>query len=332
MAVFGGAAWDTGAAFQKFDGTNLTTTGPYFFDPSKSNANQVGGASGTGVNSSTGGGLATDPGSVGGNMWQNQDNMPSQITITTTGTTGYASVGGKDVIYYASGFDGNTANNGLWTYTVNSATDPSQNVWTQVGSVLGTDGGTFSNQGAGAFDAKDNVYVRTAQVSGQYGILFWNLNNPGAGNTWDFKLFPPTELASNGYFMGMDWDPTLDMFFLWDGNGNVFELDPTTWTLTSLFPSGGPPSENPLGTFNGVLGDWHYICFDLMADGTCSTAPGSGVFAGVTQDQVDGVFSPQVWLFNPDTASVTDPPVPEPGSLSVLLFGAGFALARRRRG
>ena len=71
----------------------------------------------------------------------------------------------------------------------------------------------------------------------------------------------------------------------------------------------------------------NYICFTEAADGSCL----SGAYAVVTSDYTDGVFTPQVWLFNPNTSSVVDPAVPEPGALGVLLFGAGFALTRRRR-
>jgi hypothetical protein len=261
--------------------------------------------------------------------------------MTVTGATGYANVGGKDVIYYSSAFDGNSANNGLWSYTVNSATNPALNTWAHVGSDLSSSFSTFGNQGVGAFDSKDNLFVRTAQIdgAGDYGIVYWSLNTPGPGNTWHLATFPGSALKSNGYFMGMDWDPTLDLFYLWDGNGEVWKLDPKTWALTGLFPTGGTPVESTGGnTFTGVLGDWHYLS-------------GLGVFAGVTTDYVNGVFTPQVWLYDPGTGGsqnqvplpvvaaglataldgVTDPAIPEPGVLGVLLFGAGFALSRRRR-
>jgi hypothetical protein len=130
------------------------------------------------------------------------------------------------------------------------------------------------------------------------------------------------------------------MFFLWDGKGEVWELNPKTWALVGLFPTGGSPVENANGGFfTGVLGDWHYLA-------------GLGVFAGVTRDYVNGVFTPRVWLYDPGTSgspqnrlvgsavgdelasTLGDPTsvgIAEPGMVGVLLFGAGFALLQYRR-
>jgi hypothetical protein len=271
-------------------------------------------------------------------MWQNQNNVPSALGLSADGTTGYASVNGKDIVYYAQGSNGNNnyADNGLWTY------DPSQNTWQQVGSVLSTKAEAFSVQGAGAFDSKDNIYVRTGTVrqadgSDRYELMDWSLTKPGPNNYWTEIVLPGSALESNGYIMGMDWDPTLDLFFLWDGNGAVWSLDPSHWALKLLATTGSSPSEDmvDLARFNdgftGVLGDWHYLS-------------GLGVFAGVTDNWTNGVFTPEVWLFNPrfaqqrtnlnaassvlNAASSVDP-APEPGALGILLVGAGFALTRR---
>ena len=82
------------------------------------------------------------PDVVGGQMWQNRDKpMPGSFHVG--GTSAYANVNGKDVVYVTDEFDS------LLRYTVHGL-DPASDTWQQIGRR--TMGGE-SGAGAAAIDS-----------------------------------------------------------------------------------------------------------------------------------------------------------------------------------
>jgi hypothetical protein len=272
--AFGGAVWNTGGPFVDSDGTR---TGPYFWDPARADANKVGGTTGSGV----------DPTSVGGEMWENRDNLPlnsgpgSFSYGLLNGTTAYAKENGKDVLYIS---DGN-----LWKYTVHDVNDPSKDTYEKVGIYWGGEAHGY----AGAFDPTRNVFLKSI---GGGKFTYWDLNQAGGGNK--NQVFVPTDLSGGFRFdqlnaYGMDFDPVRGNYVLWNGNAEVWILTPPTtlggsgWTLRkqSLFGLDAPEQADGMSNggpyFTGVLGKWKYVAEQ-------------DIFLGVI-DPVEGT----IWAYKP---------------------------------
>jgi hypothetical protein len=272
--TWGGAAYNTGGQFVDTSGQ---PTGPYFWDPSKADGNKVGGNTGS----------AVDPSILGGEMWENRDNLPAGerpgdgLFGFLGGTTAYATENGKDVIYVSEG--------DLWKYTVNDVNNPALDTYEKIGN-----GFNAYNvvQGAGAVDTERGIFVRT---TGTANFTFWDLNKAGPGNS--NQLFVPTDASGLFQFSrlssyGMDFDPVRGNFVLWNGGDEVWTLTPpeilsaSGWTLTrNSLPDGGPvPTTLGTGTTTttGVLGKWKYIAEQ-------------DVFLGVIDYQLG-----TVWAYKPD--------------------------------
>ena len=71
-----------GITFRTPDGA---ATGPYFWDPARADPNKVSGLTGSQVNP------AAFPGVIGGEMWQNRDNFPTDIYKGRSGRHGLSS-------------------------------------------------------------------------------------------------------------------------------------------------------------------------------------------------------------------------------------------------
>jgi len=91
MIVFGGAAFNTGGPFQKFVDGRGVSTGPYLWDPAKSDSNKVGGTEGSQVDP------LSYPDVEAGHMWENRD---QSFRGGVNSVTAYAEENGKDVIYF----------------------------------------------------------------------------------------------------------------------------------------------------------------------------------------------------------------------------------------
>ncbi|WP_429885863.1 Ig-like domain-containing protein, partial [Geoalkalibacter halelectricus] len=242
FVTFGGAVFNIGAHYRFSD---WTETGPYFWDPSKANGNQVGGTTGSHVNPHL------FPEVVGGRMWQNRNNI--QFGEFVNGASGYARENGRDVLYIQSKTD-------LVKYTVVDVNDPSRDNYEKVGHTTTV----LSGQGAGAYDPDRNIFLRTAGRR----FTYWNLDSPGPTN--GNVVFSPQVLSGSfdldsliGY--GLDYDPVRKVYVLWNGDPEVWILEPPEnlsmggWTL---YPEAiGSPVAPDKGSskLTGILGKWKYI-------------------------------------------------------------------------
>jgi hypothetical protein len=271
--TWGGAAYNTGGRFVNANGAQ---TGPYFWDPSKADANKVGGTDGSGV----------DPNTPGGQMWQNRvaglpsgDRPGSNDSHFLGGTTAYTQENGKDVIYVSDGH--------LWKYTVNDVNNPAADTYQKVGIYWNAYG---TAHGAGAIDTNHNIFVRT---TGSQNFTFWDLDLASSGNR--NQLFVPTVVSGQFNFSGlggygMDFDSVRGNFVLWNGDPEVWILTPpenlstSGWTLTRQpIPTlQEVPHLADAGHTTGVFGKWKYIAEQ-------------DIFLGV-MDQTRGT----VWAYKPD--------------------------------
>lgn len=288
---FGGASYNTGAPYQKPSETNPSVyrvTGPYFFDPAKSNPNQVGGTTGSHVQR-----VAPHPEILGGGMWQNRDFVKnlagkSMPVRHVNGCTAYVEELGRDVVYVAGGISGSSTSPDLFRYVPGDVTNPGSDDITRVGIYWsGTSGQTVC-----AADPKRQVLLRTGV--GTKPFMFWNLATSGPTNkdvavsvSGDVSTFV-NWLSANGKDIrscALDYDPVRERFLLWCGDEAVWSIVPPTpmaatgWKMAPV-QSGGigvPPGQVGVG----ILGKWKYI-------------PGYDVFLGL-QDDTEG----QIWIYKP---------------------------------
>jgi len=274
--TFGGASYNAGRIFVLDDG--VTKTGPYLWDPSRADANMVGGLDGSQV----------DPNVTGGRMWTNRNAIAVNGTGArrpdsfVNGTSAYVLEQGVESILVTE----SPQNGGdLFRYQIPSLENPALDRWELVGPGLRS----YSDQGAGAYDPVRRLYLRTAKMGTSYGIVMWNVATPGLANN-PIKFVPPN---FNGQFVlsklhGMDFDSQRSVFVLWNGDGRIWYLKPpasgpafsaTGWTVTEAPVSGTSSPALTAGT--GVLGKWKYLAsHDVML--------GLG----------DG-FEGQVWIYKP---------------------------------
>lgn len=257
--VFGGAAYNNGNNYKRqVDSNTDRSTGPYLFDPSKADANKVGGTTGSHVQRE-----APFPEVIGGNMWENRDiyiNIPGNPPIPKNyihGATGYLQENGKDVVY-VSAREG-SSRLGLYKYVINDINDPTLDTIEKVGRFSG-----INNQGPGAYDPVRKQFIK----AGRHGLGYWNLNTPGPLN--NDVVFTPFELTGELDLSlmrdyGLDYNPLADNFAIWNGTGAVWILTPPPtvspdgWILakqpvpTSITPPIGSEGKN------GILGKWKFI-------------------------------------------------------------------------
>jgi hypothetical protein len=305
FVVFGGAAFNSGTAWMReLTPTTNRRTGPFFFDPTRANANEVGGTTGSHVMR-----VAPHPEIVGGNMWANRDiyvNIPGQPALPgaqVNGCTAYADENGKDVAYIGAWATGGSTNLNLYRYTVNSLASPQLDTFQTVGIFWnGTAGRT-----ACGIDPVHKLFVRIGGNANP--LIYWDLNTPGTNNK-DVRVTPvdPTgEFASllstnqiNMQECSLDFDPARSRFALWCGDGRVWMITPpgspsaTGWTIVKQpVPALATPNGD-VGT--GLLGKWKYI-------------PNLDAFIGL-QDALRGniwIYKPVGWT-NPSGGNGVSPP------------------------
>jgi hypothetical protein len=300
MLVLGGAADPNGGPYITQDiATAARVTGPYLFDPSRANADRVGGSTGSHVKR-----VAPYPEIVGGNMWSNRESWlnasassaPPAETLSN-GCTGYAVEAGRDVVYLR------TASR-LYRYEINDLANPAADVWKQVNRYYyGGSGG----QSTCGYDPLRKIFLSTHLKT---PFIFWDLSNSNPGNM-DKMITPvdpsgefPTLLSSGEIKMrncGLEFDPVRKDFKLWCGDGRVWTVTPpptlgaSGWTIVkAALPGSAVPTES-LGT--GILGKWKYV-------------PNLDVFMGLA-DAVQGniwVYKPHGWV-NPAGGSNLPPSV-----------------------
>lgn len=234
------------------------TTGPYFWDPSKADPNKVGGVTGSHVNP------GAFPGVLGGQMWQNRA-MSNGPTTLLRGTSAYVNVNGKDVVYLTDTQDN------LWRYTVHDL-DPAHDTWEQIGRREMTG---HTGLGGGAIDTTNNLYLHPLAEKAN-AFSFWDLDNPAGplGNRAIMVIPDVVSSANPPHFgnFGVQFDPILEAFLLWDGSGSVWMLTPpedldsnndgildvaTGWQLQEIEVSGAGP--HIPSVYTGVYGKWVYM-------------------------------------------------------------------------
>ena len=223
----------------------------------------------------------------------------------------------------------------LWRYTVHDL-DPANDTWELIGRRPMTG---HRGEGAAAIDTANNIFLH-GLTGDSFG--FWDLNHPGgADQNREIRVIPTIEGSTTPpdfRDFGVQYDPILGAFVLWDGSSNVWLLTPpddldsnddgildvaTGWLL-ELIEVSGPGPKIPDGKFDytGVFGKWIYM-------------EEYNAYLGVI-DPVSG----DVFLYKPyDTTEppVTEPPVtvPEPSTVALILVGllgmfASTKINRRR--
>lgn len=322
--VFGGAAWNNGGAWMRqVSATTSRRTGPYLFDPTKADANKVGGSTGSHVK-------RVNPylETVGGAMWQNRDiyvnisPMPPLPGQHVNGCTGYAVEGGKDVVYFAANPAG--AQLVLYRYVINdvnaSALDTVQIVGRYVSSIN-------DDQPTCAYDPGQNIFLKkrkyettsTGAVRPAFDYWVPNAATPGGQN-----LFMPTD--DTGEFLtllpagapggislrncGMDFDSERRQFGMWCRDGRVWMIKAPATLSTSgwkIARQVAPVGATPLDTDSqgGVLGKFKYI-------------PNVDAFLAL-----HGINDGNVWLYKPVGWKFGGTPPPPPTEIIVDNAPAG---------
>ena len=158
----------------------------------------------------------------------------------------------------------------LWRYTVRDL-DPAHDTWEQIGRrpMNGERG-----EGAAAIDTKNNLFLH-GLTANSFG--FWDLDHPDAATNREIQVFPDVEgsaILPDFSDFGVQYDPTLGAFVLWDGSSSVWLLTPpedldsnndgildvaTGWQLKLIAVSGaGPQIPTEKYSYTGVFGKW--IC------------------------------------------------------------------------
>lgn len=293
LAIIGGNAYP-GGGLQYFREDRLTRAGPYFFDPSKGDAEKVGGITGSQV------APAVFPDVVGGNMWENRQSIHTEAGIVGArylqgGATAATTIDGKDVVFVSEQGKGGAK---LFKYTVNSL-DPEEDQWEVVGVTGKT---TYSGTGVGAYDTTRNIFVRTgkrtytvydetadAYVKRTTGsLMYWDLNKSGPTNA-RVAILPSSligdELPPTSTF-GMDYDPITDAYYLWAGTNEVWilrppaSLGPQGWSVERLAPEPVGPTWSS-ASLPMIYGKWNYM-------------DGLGAFMGVAHS-----LTGDVWIYKP---------------------------------
>ncbi len=322
MAMLGGASFNSGGAGRKLVDGTLVPTGPWMWDPSKANPDQVGGTTGSGY-------LAS---SVGGQMWTDR----RDVTTGNLGgnsidsSTAYRLENGRDVVYTAR-MSGGSGWPTLYRYTPGAPELGEVDLWERV--AVADNAASF--QSSAAIDLENSLYVRTAfqPSTGRYGLGVWDLAKANSFTANSLRdLYIGLEYADGSIFrtntnFAVAYDSNNSRFVMWDGanNGEVFYVDAeylsdgsldSVWTVTrALSTTAAQPSGkfvSPSGAL-GVLGKWQYIhevgafmALDMIRE----SQPDAGV-----------------WLYKPYSVTA----IPEPSTVMMALFGIIFLLGRLRR-
>ena len=294
---FGGAHYNTGGPYRRIreDNPLLTrNTGPYLFDPARSDPWKVGGSTGSHVQRE---GPFEDI--VGGEMWENRDiyhHLAGQA-LPYSHVNGCSAIShespSSDVVYVGAR-TGSSTSVDLYRYEIGDIGSP----WTDTISKVGLRWVGPSGRTTCAYDPLSHMVLRTGDNNRPF--VFWNLATAGpsnrdqivevTGSVLEFVEYL-SAIGRNLQSCAMDYDQERGKFALWCGAGEVWWITPpsplatTGWTVEQAGQVAGQIPPNNTGT--GILGKWKYI-------------PGYDVFIGLEHER-DG----NIWVYKP--ASWQDP-------------------------
>lgn len=319
MTVGGPVFNDAGLFTVRNASGSLVSAGPWMWDPSKADANKVGGSTGSGY----------DPATLGGNMWINRGaQWKSQVPGLrhfVSNTTAYRQEANQDVVYV-------TFSDGGWHSLYRYAPGDVRNgngidQW----QLVGTPGyQAAALESSGTIDTLHNLYLSTAthpSTIGTFDLTVWNLNTPGNNNSSkavNLSMADGSPFQITGAF-AIEYDKDNDQIYMFDGSAQgkiyrtkaVFNPDGSIapqWKVEALTST---TASQPAGGYKyGVYGKFLYVdaldAFVVM-----------DTFVDATQDAA-------VWLYKPLLAGA----VPEPSTVALWLAGLGLGLGRvlqRRR-
>lgn len=319
--TFGGGTYNTGVGgFVVSNGAGgIQRAGPWAWDPTKADANKVGGTTGSGY-------------VINGAGSQSWTNLQGQWTGTEPwnpsrgyvwNVTAYREEAGKDVVYLSPQYQ-STGFPDLFRYEVGNIRNGDIGKWEKVGVTWNA----YAIGGVAAIDTTHNLFVRTSPLANQQADLsVWllsrnNAANPSANRDTAVQLLNTdgSEFSLTDNF-GMDYDSANDKFYLWSGDrGSMWETQASfdsngnllpTWTVHKrLSTTAAQPNGN---FFNGVYGKLQYAS-DL------------GAFVALDEFKFSTNTGADVWLYKPFAT-----PVPEPSQLALLALGLGFLAVRGQR-
>lgn len=304
--TFGGAGFPGGLPLLTNINGVTQTSGPWLWDPTKADANKVGGTTGSGY----------DPSSLGGNMWTNRAGQATGSNIPTFFVQSVSAArveAGQDTVYVTSN-PGASGWPDLYRYRVGNVASGGLDQWVKVG----VSNNAWSFQGAATLDNQHNLFIRNATSSAGADLAVWNLSSFNGttaigeipvqlkyGDGTDFVMSPNTSY-------GLDFDQQSGLLLMWDSVelGTVYYVTPSiatngtpnsVWTVTRVVAT--TPSQPSDVTTRGVLGKWKYVdeLDAFLAISEFNTNTGD---AGV-------------WLYKPYQVA----PVPERGTFVMMLAG-----------
>ena len=181
--------------------------------------------------------------------------------------------------------------------------------------------------GSAGYDPVSGFYVSMSTGGTDSPFVVWNTRTPGAGNSGravTFAMASGTDAITLPGLAGIDWNPALGAFLVWNGAGSVWSLTlpesgvvSDVWELEQmtdgeLLAAGAFPTLSTNNT--GVRGKWKYI-------------PNLNAFIAL-----DDSSAGNVWLYRPNGWS-NPVAVPEPETVALMLVGLGLVgwIAHRGR-
>lgn len=311
FVTLGGPTYNDAGSFMTVSNGQYVPTGPWYWDPTKASSTQVGGSTGSGWNTST----------PGGNMWINQgvNWTGSGARHFVNNATAYRDENGVDVVYVAEKSEGAWAR--LFKFTPGDVKGGSTGSWSLVGA---TSYRAASLESSATIDAANNLFINTAYHPGtiaNFDLNVWDLDTPGNRNfdtAVNLVWADGSPFQINNRF-GIDYSSADGSVWMWDSldGGKLYrteaEFNPdgtvkSTWTVEQVLST---TAAQPDGDHRYTVGGkWQYV---------------ESLNAFVALDEYSAGDA-GVWFYKPLTA-----PVPEPGTVAMLLAGLGVVAARARR-
>jgi PKD repeat protein len=288
MIYMGGSPnYDVSAETPLYEGPEISLTGPFLFDPSRTDGTKVVGTDGS----------AVDPSIKGGRMWENRRYKELHPGGFMHGGgfgsqwvgTDVACLNGKEVAFIR-GREPDSGNPILMKYQIPDITNPVQDVLSKVGANLNEVG-----QGDVAVAPEAHAALLILSSSTR-SFAYWDISNTSVVGKVYVVSIPSS--SNDGFVpsksMGMDYDPIRKRMLIWDGGSEVWELKvpagkpaPNTgWAVRRLVATGAENGVDPeIAGSGGANGKWKY-------------APDLDVFVGL-RSAPNGdiwVYKPQGWV------------------------------------
>lgn len=277
FGTFGGAAAPTGTTFEERTGSSPTTTrrvGPWLFDLSLADPTKVGGATGTGWDTTT---VKT-----GINAWQHRRDMfdgtyPIDSFNHTSGIVAQTVEAGKDVAYLTMDSGGSGFPN-YFRYEFGDVRNGYRDTCTQIATTTGS----VTYDGWGVFDPIRRMVYRNGAIATWYppesryiydndlAAVFVDSTDFANNHDIPIKLFDTNGVRFLLADAGAAYDEVNDRIYLWNGSaanpGRVFYITIPTWNGTSFASTNWVVTElNPTGLTprgdhqTGILGKFRYM-------------------------------------------------------------------------